>query len=111
MSHVRLATALLLSVAVLRMRRTPEAVPDAVGRKASAVGASMKRRNKMRVITRNELAHRSTRELQALYAWVSEEVAAFRYQSPEWHNGLITLQNIRAEQASRKPSPPRPRGP
>lgn len=65
----------------------------------------------MRVITHNELVHRSTRELAALYAWVYEEILCVRYGSPEWQNGMLTLENIRSEQAARKSAPPRPRGP
>jgi hypothetical protein len=64
----------------------------------------------MRIITRTELAQRSPRELAALYAWVSHDVLNMRYQSPEWQAGMISLENIRQEQASRKTAP-RPRSP
>jgi hypothetical protein len=64
----------------------------------------------MRVISRTELAHRSPRELAALFALVSDEVLRTRYQSPEWHQGMTTLENIRREQAAQK-TKPRPPGP
>ena len=64
----------------------------------------------MRVITRTELAHLSKRELAALYAWVFDQVLHTRYESPEWSNGMITLENIRNELAARK-NAPRPRIP
>ena len=64
----------------------------------------------MRIITRAELAHRSPRELAALYAWVSDQVLNTRYESPEWQSGMITLENIRREQAARNLRP-RPLGP
>ena len=64
----------------------------------------------MRVITRTELAPLSKRELAALYAWVFEQVLYTRHESPEWQNGMITLENIRCELASRTrtPRPPEP---
>ena len=64
----------------------------------------------MRVITRAELAHRSPRELAALYAWVSDQLLNTRYESSEWLIGMITLENIRREQATRsqRPRPPCP---
>ena len=64
----------------------------------------------MRVITRTELARLSKRELAALYAWVSEEMLRTRYESPEWVNGMITLENILGELAARNTAP-RPPGP
>jgi hypothetical protein len=64
----------------------------------------------MRVITQNELRHRSKRELDALYAWIFGEVLQAAHGSPEWQTGMQTLENIRCEQRSR-PSAPKPRGP
>ena len=62
----------------------------------------------MRVISRTELKHRSTRELAALYAWVSEEMLQARYLSPAWQAGMMSLENIRTEQAARNRLRPRP---
>jgi hypothetical protein len=66
----------------------------------------------MRIITRNELAHYSPRELVALYAWIAEEILYMQYGSPEWHAAMRTLQNILEEQQARQVIVrPKPRGP
>jgi hypothetical protein len=62
----------------------------------------------MRVISRTELTHRTARELAAMYAWITDEMLRARYLSPEWEAGLLSLENIRREQASRRA---KPRGP
>jgi hypothetical protein len=64
----------------------------------------------MRIITRTELAHRSKYDLDAFLAVVLQEIADAKQDSPEWHSAMISLANIRYEQASRK-TIPRPRGP
>jgi hypothetical protein len=64
----------------------------------------------MRIITRSELAHRSQYDLDALRAAVLAEISYATQGSPEWHSAMISLANIRHEQAARK-SVPRPRGP
>ena len=64
----------------------------------------------MRVISRTELARRNARELAALYAWVSEEIFDAPYGSQERRNGMISLENIRREQARRNRAP-QPGGP
>ena len=62
----------------------------------------------MRVFTRTELTHRSARELAALYAWITDEMLRTRYLSPDWEAGMVSLENIRREQAARRLVP---RGP
>ena len=64
----------------------------------------------MRIITRSELAYRSKYDLDALLAVVLEEIANAKQGSPEWQNAMVSLDNIRQEQAARNATW-RPRGP
>ena len=64
----------------------------------------------MRIITRTELAHCSKYDLDALLAVVLQEIADAKQDSPEWHSAMISLANIRHEQAARNVAP-RTRGP
>ena len=64
----------------------------------------------MRVITRSELAYRSKYDLDAIYALVMREISHAEQGSPEWHSAMVSLANIRYEQAARKKAP-RSRGP
>jgi hypothetical protein len=64
----------------------------------------------MRIITRSELAYRGKYDLDALLVLVLQEIATAKQDSPEWHNAMVSLANIRYEQAARKVTP-RPRGP
>jgi hypothetical protein len=64
----------------------------------------------MRIITRTELAYRSKYDLDAILAVVLQEIAYAKQGSPEWHSALVSLDNIRQEQAARNAAP-RPRGP
>jgi hypothetical protein len=65
----------------------------------------------MNLLTRTELAHRSKFDLDALFALVLQEITRAEHGSPEWHGAMISLDNIRYEQAARrvivKPQPPR----
>jgi hypothetical protein len=64
----------------------------------------------MRIITRSELAYRSKYDLDAILALVLREISYAWQGSPEWHNAMVSLANIRHEQAARN-NIPRPRGP
>jgi hypothetical protein len=64
----------------------------------------------MRIITRSELAHRSKYDLDTIHALVLREIADAEQGSPEWHNGLVSLDNILHERAARN-NIPRPRSP
>lgn len=64
----------------------------------------------MILLTRTELAHRSKYDLDAILAVVLQEIAHAKQGSPEWHNAMISLENIRHEQAARNVVP-RSRGP
>jgi hypothetical protein len=64
----------------------------------------------MRLITRTELAYRSKYDLDALLTAVLQEIAYAKQGSPEWKNAMVSLDNIRQEQAARNLAP-RPRGP
>jgi hypothetical protein len=59
----------------------------------------------MRVISRNELARRTKGELTSLFAQVSKEIAYAKRGSQDWEDGMISLENIRREQAARPPRP------
>jgi hypothetical protein len=51
-------------------------------------------------------------ELAALFGLISKELAQAEPGSVEWHGGVISLENIRREQAKRRVViRPRPRGP
>ena len=80
--------ALLLCVAVLADATHAVAVPPLKPEGLESRGLEQEEEN-MRVISRNELAHRSARELAALYAWVSDEVFRTRYLSPEWQAAAL----------------------
>ncbi len=66
----------------------------------------------MNFITRMALAEYTDAELAALLALISRELAQAKYGSLEWHGGMISLENIRREQAKRRMIVrPKPRGP
>ena len=66
----------------------------------------------MNFITRMVLAEYTDAELAALLALISKELAQAKYGSLEWHDGMISLENIRREQAKRRIIVrPKPRGP
>ncbi len=66
----------------------------------------------MNLITRMELTELTDAELSALFGLISRELSQAEQGSLEWHGGVISLENIRREQAKRRvPIPPRPRGP
>jgi hypothetical protein len=64
----------------------------------------------MRIITRSELAYRGKYDLDAILALVLREISHASQGSPEWQNGMVSLDNIRQERAARN-NIPRPRGP
>jgi len=64
----------------------------------------------MRLITQNELAYRSKYDLDALLSLVLNAIADAQEGSLEWKNAMVSLDNIRQEQAKRNVGP-RPRGP
>ncbi len=64
----------------------------------------------MRLITQTELAFRSKYDLDALLSLVLNAIADAQEGSPEWKNAMVSLDNIRQEQAKRY-LPPRNRGP
>ena len=66
----------------------------------------------MNLITRMELTELTDAELSALFGLISKELSQTEQGSLEWHGGLISLENIRREQAKRRViNRPRPRGP
>jgi len=66
----------------------------------------------MNLITRIELRDRTDAELAALYALISRELAQAEQGSLEWQGAMISLENIRHEQAKRRVIVrPKPRGP
>ena len=66
----------------------------------------------MKVITRSELARLSEAELSGWFARITREVSAAKPGSVEWHGAVISLDNIRSEQARRRVIVrPKPRGP
>ncbi len=64
----------------------------------------------MRLITQTELAYRSKYDLDALLSLVLNAIADTQEGSPEWKNAMVSLDNIRQEQAKRYLAP-RNRGP
>ncbi len=64
----------------------------------------------MRIISRSELAYRSKWDVDALLALVLQDITYAKQGSPEWHAAMVSLDNIRQEQAARN-AVPRPRGP
>ena len=64
----------------------------------------------MRLITQTELAFRSKYDLDALLSLVLNAIADAQEGSPEWKNAMVSLDNIRQEQAKRYLAP-RNRGP
>ncbi len=64
----------------------------------------------MRLITQTELAYRSKYDLDALLSLVLNAIADAEEGSLEWKNAMVSLDNIRQEQAKRY-LPPRNRGP
>ncbi len=66
----------------------------------------------MNFITRMELSDRTDAELAALFALISREFAQAEPRSLQWHGDMISLDNIRREQAKRRlVIRPQPRGP
>jgi hypothetical protein len=66
----------------------------------------------MNFITRMVLAEYTDAELAALLALISRELAQAKYGSLEWQGAMISLENIRREQAKRRVIVrPKPRGP
>ncbi len=66
----------------------------------------------MNAITRTELAKLTDAELSGLFARITLEVSQAKPRSLEWHYAVISLENIRHEQAKRRVIiRPRPRGP
>lgn len=57
----------------------------------------------MKLVTRFELASRSTNELRGLYSDIFNALVASEENSHERRNALASLENIRAEIASRTP--------
>lgn len=53
----------------------------------------------MNVITRTELAQLTAAELSAMFARIIWEVSQAKPRSLEWHSAVISLDNIRREQA------------
>ena len=64
----------------------------------------------MRLITQTELAYRSKYDLDALLTLALNAIADAQEGSPEWKNAMVSLDNIRQEQAKRYLAP-RNRGP
>ncbi len=66
----------------------------------------------MNLVTRIELAQLTDAELSGLFARISREVSQATPGSLEWHSAVISLDNIRHEQAKRRVViRPKPRGP
>ena len=68
----------------------------------------------MNLITRTELADLTDAELAALFALISRELSEAKPGSVEWQSGVISLDNIRREQAKRRNAVrprPQPGGP
>ncbi len=55
----------------------------------------------MNLITRMELTDLTDAELSALFGLISRELSQANRGSLEWHRGVISLENIRREQAKR----------
>jgi len=59
-----------------------------------------------------ELTDLTDAELSALFDLIVRELSQAQTGSVEWHGAVISLENIRREQAKRRVAiPPRPRGP
>lgn len=56
----------------------------------------------MNIITRSALAQLTNAELSGLFALVSRELSEAKTQSTEWYGAMISLDNIRHEQAHRR---------
>lgn len=66
----------------------------------------------MNLITRAELKELTESELAGLFARISRELARTEEGSVEWHSAMLSLDNIRHEQAARRSIlRPLPRGP
>jgi|GEM_PF-1515784 len=66
----------------------------------------------MNLITRMELTDLTDAELSALFGLIVKELSQAKTGSVEWHGAVISLENIRREQAKRRVViRPRPRGP
>jgi hypothetical protein len=66
----------------------------------------------MNLITRMELTDLTDAELSALFGLIVKEISQAKTGSVEWHGAVISLENIRREQAKRRVViRPRPRGP
>jgi len=66
----------------------------------------------MNLITRMELTDLTDAELSALFDLIVRELSQAQTGSVEWHGAVISLENIRREQAKRRVViRPRPRGP
>lgn len=66
----------------------------------------------MNFITRMELAEYTDAELAALLALISRELGQAQQGSLEWQGAMISLENIRREQAKRRVViRPQPHGP
>ena len=66
----------------------------------------------MNVITRSELARLTEAELSGVFARITREVSDAKPGSREWHDAVISLDNIRHEKARRRMIVrPKPRGP
>jgi len=57
----------------------------------------------MKLVTRFELASKSTQELHALYSVIFNELAGYLVDYPEQRNALASLENIRRELGTRPP--------
>ena len=66
----------------------------------------------MNLITRIELTDLTDAELSALFGLIVKELSQAKTGSVEWHGAVISLENIRREQAKRRVIVrPKPRGP
>ena len=75
-------------------------------------GASDAEEKYMNLITRTELRELTEAELAGLFALISRELAQVEEGSVEWHSAMLSLENIRHEQAARRTIlRPLPRGP
>lgn len=65
-------------------------------------GASNAEENNVNLITRSELRELTEGELAGLFARISRELAHTEEGSVEWHSAMLSLENIRHEQAARR---------
>ena len=56
----------------------------------------------MNLITRIELTDRTDAQVSAMFARITWEVSQAKTRSLEWHSAVISLENIRHEQAKRR---------